>query len=419
MADGQTSDAGAPDPADVHVPADAAAVTVPRYGTASLAEVLPAVLHRLAPDADATTGGTPAGDPLDLPLAGRRVVLLVVDGLGSRQLARAPGVAPLLERLPGGDVDAVFPSTTVSSITSIGTGLPPSQHGLVGYAFPLPDHDQPLAGLSWRVGLRGGGFDARQVVVPEALQPYPTALERAAAAGIATTAVVDPEFPDSGLTRAALRGGQRRTARGLRETLALALEAVTAPDAPALAYAHHPLVDWAGHVSGACSPEWADAVRDVDTALAEVGRDLPDDVTVLVTADHGMLDAPEPDVTELADHPELLDGVRVLAGEPRVRHLALEPGADRDEVAARWRRTLGERALVVPREVALPWFGPDPTEAARTHVGDLVVLARRGTLVHERVDPHGGRHLGQHGGPTTAERLVPLRALTRDAAVGA
>lgn len=420
MTDGTAHTARPADPADLDVPGRAGDVVAPRYGTRSLADVLPSLLARLAPGGDDGPGADePETDVVGLPLAGRRVVLLVVDGLGSRQLARRPGVAPLLDRLPGSDVDAVFPSTTVSSITSIGTGMPPSRHGLVGYAFALPEHGQPLAGLSWRVGLRGGGFDARGVVVPEALQPHPTALERAAAAGVATTVVVDPDFPDSGLTRAALRGGQRRTARGLRETLALALEAVTAPDAPALVYAHHPQVDRAGHVHGACSPEWADAVRDVDAALGELAPDLPDDVTVLVTADHGMLDAPESRVTELADHPELLDGVRVLAGEPRVRHVALEPDADPEAVAARWRAVLGARALVVPRAVALPWFGPDPTDAARTHVGDLVVLARGGTLVHERVDPHGGRHLGQHGGPSAAERLVPLRALTHDTLVGA
>ena len=80
-------------------------------------------------------------------------------------------------------------------------------------------------------------------------------------------------------------------------------------------------------------------------------------------------------------------------------------------VAGRWRAELGDRALVLPREEALPLFGPDPSDEAQRHIGDLVVVARHGTLVHERVDPHGGRHTGQHGGPTTAERLVPLRRL--------
>ena len=390
----------APRPEDLRVPDEPARVPRPRYGARSLADVVPAVLQRL------TRPDRPAPAPVE-GLRDQRVVVLVVDGLGMRQLARVPDVAPFLRSLPGAPVDAVFPSTTVASLTSIGTGRPPSQHGLVGYAFALSDHDQPLNALGWRIGLRGGGFDARRVAVPEALQPHPTAFEQAAAAGVATTVVVAPEFPDSGLTRAALRGGQRRTASGLTETLELAVGAVAAADGPALAYAHHPQVDWAGHTTGPCGDEWCDAVAEVDAALARLQRVLPSGVTVLVTADHGMLGIADQDVVELADHPGLLAGVRVLAGEPRVRHLALEGDADRTTVAARWRQVLGDRALVMTREDALPLFGPDPTSAARDRIGDLVVVARRGTLVHERVDPNGGRMVGHHGGPTAAERLVP------------
>ena len=394
-----------PDPADLAVPGTAAALAAPRYGGHSIADVVPAAVAHLRGDA-------PAPAPLR-GITGDRVVVLVVDGLGARQLARVPGLAPTLQSLPGAAIDAAFPSTTVASLASIGTGLPPAQHGLIGYAFALPDHDQPFNALVWRVGLRGGGFDAREEVVPEVLQPHRTAFQRAVEAGIATTVVLDPEFPDSGLTRAVLRGGEQRTASGLAATLDTAVGAVADADGPALAYAHHPAVDLAGHTAGACSDEWCDAVAEVDAALAGLQRSLPPGVTVVVTADHGMLSVGDGDVLELADRPHLLEGVRVLAGEPRVRHVALADGADAAAVAARWREDLGDRALVLRREEAMPLFGPDPTPAATGRIGDLVVLARRGTLVHARVDPHGGRLAGHHGGATRAERLVPLLRLER------
>lgn len=412
-----TSGTEVADDRDALVPDDPTDVPTPRYGRASLADLVPGVLAHLTADRDQPLGrDVPA---ITAELTGHAVVVLVVDGLGALQLAAARDAAPLLTSLPGDDVDAVFPTTTSANLTSIGTGLPPSQHGVVGYSFPVPHHEHPLNALAWRIGLRGGGFDARHVLepaplVPEVVVPGPTAFEVAAEGGIATTVVVDPDFPDSGLTRAGLRGGQRRSARGLGTVLATALDAVEQADGPALVYAHHPLVDWAGHTEGPGSDAWREAVLHVDRTLQEVRDLLPDATTLLVTADHGMLDVPDRHVTELADHPELLEGVRTLAGEPRVRHLALEDGVDAATVAARWRDVLGERALVVPRSVAMPWFGPDPSATGRAHVGDLVVLARRGTLVHERVDPHGGRHRGQHGGPTRAERLVPLRHLTRD-----
>lgn len=393
--------------------------TPPRYGHASLAEVVPTVVAGLlgaTARADVTGGGAARPGAVaeilaDLP---PRVVLLVVDGLGAALLAEHARAAPTVSALPGGTIDAVFPSTTVSSLASIGTGAPPAQHGLVGYAWPLADHEQPLSGLSWRIGLRGGGSDARSVVVPEQLQPAPTALEVAAAADVAVTTVLRSEFLDSGLTRAALRGGQRVAADGLGAVLHRAVEEVCRADGPALAYAHHGDVDTAGHQHGPHSSEVTDAVADVDRALAPLLDSLPSDVAVVVTADHGMVEVPDEAFVELSDRPDLLDGVRVLAGEPRARHLALDAGADRAAIARRWAATLGDRAEVLTREQALPLFGPTPTRRAHDAIGDLVVIDHGGGLVHERVDPHGGRLRGHHGGSSDAERLVPLRRLVAD-----
>lgn len=420
---------------DADHPGAAGAPTPPRYGHRSLADVVPAITTVLAARHAAGDDPPPAIEPVgrdrrqrrgsgrhrgdlvdelaDLPA---RVVLLVADGLGADVLDAHAAAAPRLIASPGADVDAVFPPTTVASLASIGTGRPPSRHGLVGYAWPVPDHGHPLCGLSWRTGLRGGGRDVRDTIVPEQLQPGPTALERAHALGIATTTVLDPDHLDSGLTRAALRGGQRLGARGITATLDRAVETAVGGDGPALVYAHDPTVDDAGHEFGPDSDETRDAVADLDRALDAVGDALPPDVAVLVTADHGMVGIPEGGVVELTDLPALAHGVRVIAGEPRGRHVAVAEDADVDEVAATWRRVLGSRATVLSRQEALPLFGPDPTAAARQAIGDLVVLAAEGVaLVHARVDPHGGRLPGQHGGPTTAERLVPLRRLSPSA----
>ncbi|MFP5310690.1 MAG: alkaline phosphatase family protein [Actinomycetes bacterium] len=382
-------------------PHDLPSLTLPRYGAASLADLLPALTGHLR--------GEPDTHPLlaGLPALPRRLVLLVADGLGAQQLADAPDAAPTLTAAPGTVLDAVFPTTTVASLASIGTGRTPAAHGLAGYALPHPDHDQPLNLLGWRIGLRAGGFDARTAVVPEALQPEPTALELAAAAGVTVTSVLDPEVLDSGLTRAALRGGQRVAARGIDATLDAAVQAAASGDAPTLVYAHHPVVDWAGHVHGPGAPEWRDAVADLDRAVAAL--DVPADVAVLVTADHGMVDVPDADVDELADAPaELLDGVRVLAGEPRVRQLALDNGVNPVTVAARWQRHVGRRATVLVREQAIPLLGGPLGPTADALVGDVLVVHHVGTSVHERVDPHGGRHRGQHGGLTPDEVRVPL-----------
>ena len=61
-----------------------------------------------------------------------------IDGLGWHLVRRAVREAPYLASLLG-DARAMtvgVPSTTVTSLASLGTGLPPGQHGMVGYTSP-------------------------------------------------------------------------------------------------------------------------------------------------------------------------------------------------------------------------------------------------------------------------------------------
>ncbi len=367
-------------------------------------------------DVDGDGGGDaarPSRPPQVVASDLRAVVVLVVDGLGWHQLG-ATDVGPFLaERMadqprPG---RSVLPSTTSTNLVSIGTGRHGGDHGILGYTMVL---DGSLFNtLVWRDGPRGGGADARTTVVPEAMVPRPTMLERLAMAGARTAAVLQPGFLDSGLTRAGLRGGQRRAAAGLHDTLGVALDVVAEVDAPTVVYAHHPSVDVAGHGFGPHTGPWDKAVGEVDRSLAAVVDRLPADVAVVLTADHGMVAMAEQDLTEVTDDHPLLDGVALVAGEPRMRTLVVDDGVDPTTVADRVREALGERALVRTSvdAVADGWFGPDVPPAHVRRLGDVVVASTVGSMPHPRIDPRRGRLDGMHGGLTAAERDVPLLVL--------
>jgi len=106
-------------------------------------------------------------------------------------------------------------------------------------------------------------------------------------------------------------------------------------------------------------------------------------------------------------------GVRVVAGEPRVRYLHTERGATADVLAA-WGELLDGQAQVLTREhaVATGMFGPvDPRHLAR--IGDVVVISTGDAAVlatgHE--PPEAARLIGFHGAATPAEIAIPLIAL--------
>ena len=134
----------------------------------------------------------------------------------------------------------------------------------------------------------------------------------------------------------------------------------------------------------------------------------------MVTADHGMVHVPGEDVVELADRPDLLDGVRLLTGDGRARQLHVRPGATEDVLAV-WRDDTGGRGHVVSGDeaVAAGWFGPTVTPAARATIGDVVAVAHAPIAwVHRDLDLFGGRLPGLHAGLTRDEVEVPAVVLT-------
>jgi hypothetical protein len=369
----------------------------------------------------AVTGGDPA--PLYLPGHIRGVVVLVADGVGRTLLDAHPQLAPTLTAAPGPTLDACFPATTSTNLTSLATGHPPATHGITGSFLILPGQRERLSTLTWTFH-RMDGVDAREQLPPEGLQTVPTVFERAGDAGVRVTRVLREEFIGSGLTRAALRGGDTRSAQDLPGTLALAIEAAArradAPSAsrdPAIVYAHHGEVDQIGHVMGPGSDAWGTALQALDDALAHAREQLPPDVAIVVTADHGMVHVPDDGFVDLLARPELLQGVRAVGGDPRAKQLMVHDGA-LDDVVATWTDHVGGRGAVVTRAaaVAAGWFGPSLAlrPAAAERIGDVVVVAADEIAwIESDRDPLGGRLPGQHGAPTDAELRIPAVTLLR------
>jgi hypothetical protein len=373
-------------------------VPIPRYGSASLADLVPSVLASL---------GTPTfTGVLQLPPAMAACILLV-DGLGAELIRGHAGDAPLLHAAltgdAGRDLTSGFPSTTAVSIGSIGTGLPPGAHGILGYQVAIPGTTRLMNSLRW---------DAE--VDPLSWQPLPTAFELAAAAGTTVVEVAKREFEGGGLDRAVLRAPSFVGSDTFGEIAAGALAqlgSAVAARRPGLVYAYVSDLDWTGHGHGVGSLAWRLQLQLVDRLVEQIVEPLPAGSRLYVTADHGMVDVPPARRVDVDVEPTLLDGVQLMGGEPRARYLYLREGA-LDDVLARWRGCLGDGAVVCTRDEAIEagWFGP-VTERYRARIGDVVVAALDDiAIVDSRRHPREARLLGHHGSVTTAEQLVPLLA---------
>ena len=375
------------------LPPSAFQIVRPAYGKSSLADLLPSVSALL---------GVPGGaDVLGLRayLDGvQRIAVLVVDGLGSYQMPVLTPHAPIVGDLPCLTLTSGFPSTTPVSLVTLGTGVTPGTHGILGFTLRRPDGGI-LNHIQWD-----------EDPDPREWQPVRTVFSLAAANGVAVTAVTLPEFEGSGLTVAAHRGAAFAGSPDLSALSERMLTALSAEPGPALVYGYHPDLDRCGHADGVGSPAWISAAEDVGVLISRLVDGLPAGSALLVTADHGQINVPVEGRIDMGVVPALSAGVVAVAGEPRVRYLYAADGAVGDVVAA-WRSAFGPSAWVMTREEVIDggWFGPVPVGHAG-RIGDVVVVClERAVALATGWEPAAVAGLvAFHGSVTAAEMTVPL-----------
>lgn len=358
-------------------------------GEARLTEILPAVAQALgAPLSTVPSWTLPRGDAY---------VVALIDGLGELLLREHADLAPFLSSLEGRRAVSEVPSTTATSLTSLGTALPPSAHGVVGYTCRIPGTDRLLNALTWD-----------KDVEPEVWQPLPTAFEQLDRAGVAVSTVGQRDYATSGLTRVSQRGATYRPADRFGERLAQTVEA--ARRSPSLTYVYEGDLDWIGHRHGVDSPHWRAQLRLIDASLEQLRAALPASVRLVITADHGMVDIPRHRKFDVDAVAGLRQGVTLIGGEARLRYLYCEPDLV-DNVMRRWRATISdEDATILAFEEAQEagWFGA-VDDRIRPRFGDVVVASLRDFAVMSSVDnSHEFKLVGVHGSITERETRIPL-----------
>jgi len=158
------------------------------------------------------------------------------------------------------------------------------------------------------------------------------------------------------------------------------------------------------------SEAWLSQLRLVDRFAEELASRPPRGTTLHVTADHGMVDVPESARVDVDAVPLLTDGVRVLAGEPRARHVHCLPGAV-DDVLAAWQSELGDRMWVGLGAEALSagLLGPRVSDVTRSRVGDVLAIATSDVaIVQPHAEPLLTNLVRHHGALTPDELFVSL-----------
>ena len=355
---------------------------LPAYGGGCVADIVPAILE---PGRAETAGPLPP-EVLDA----RAVVVLVLDGLGAEQLTARRRVAPTLNEMHAATITTVAPSTTATALTSIATGVGVGEHGIVGYR--IPTYDGNLNVLRWRTPV-GDGRDRHP---PEKLQPVPSF------GGQRPPALQKAEYCKSGFSRAYLRDARRFGYKMLSSLVVEVRRLLAAGES--FVYAYYEGLDIVAH-EHAFGEHYEAELRACDRLMADLLTVLPRGTAVVAISDHGLVDCSGGVVR--IDR-SVLDCAQAESGEARFRWLHARPDRGRDLYEAAvgahgqqaWVRTASEI-------IDEGWLGPIVTDAARSRLGDVALVARDRWAFSHPADG-GSKIIGRHGSLTAAEMLVPL-----------
>jgi predicted AlkP superfamily pyrophosphatase or phosphodiesterase len=360
----------------------ASAPLVPDYGGACISNVVPTLLER--PD-------TPPDWMPAAAMEADQVVLLLLDGLGWEQLQTRRHLAPTLASMEGGPIATVLPTTTATALTSLATGTPPGEHGVIGYRINV--NGEVLNILRWTTA----AGDARQTIPPQKIQTQLPFL------GQRPPVVTRAEFARTGFTMAHL-DSTRFTGYRMQSSLVTDIARLMRSSEP-FVYGYYEGIDKVAHEYGL--GEYYDAeLAAADRLVADVLEAVPTGTAVVVVSDHGQVDV-GPRVIPLAS--EVIAHVSLQSGEGRFRWLHARPGHAALLVDAAT-ACHGDDAWIVTRDQVIEegWFGPRVSAEASSRLGDVALVARTDVAFVEPSDSGPYDLIGRHGSATSAELWVPL-----------
>ncbi len=364
------------------------------------------------------------------------VVLLILDGFGYQQLRSltnsqdVPSIAQACESEQAFFMPAtsVYPSTTVTALTSAATGYAPAQHGMVGTNLYMREIGTIVNFIGFRPYIaptRTSFTD--DLFNPETLLPVPNVYLRMEKAGIDVEIINFEQFKQTSISRFTSAGSEAGTNgfKGYRtpsDAFAQLREGLLAKSSyqKSFTYIYVPTIDAVSHRFGPLSSSYKAEVASLDFALKKqlmeplAGRE---DTVLILTADHGQRYNPLGNTLWLEEHPKLTQNLFAPAtGESRVRYLYVKH--DKQAAVVDYiKQHLSENFFTITQSEAIDngLFGlpgkPLGMEA-QDRIGDLLLISHKDWICRHHItnDERFKGLLGIHGGLSRAEMLIPFFA---------
>lgn len=387
-------------------------VHLPSYDGSGILNLSNSILKRFG----ARTFGRTLKD--DSVLSKKKVAVVVVDGLGYRQLHEAAKtIQPVAQSLARCSVNSpittVFPSTTSTVLTSLNTALSPAQHGVIGFSMYVKELGCVVNNISfspisekWEGGFESAGLE------PSYLYPKKTIYNSLWESGVHSRSINPSNLANTVLSRMLYSGAERYRYSQLSDMMVALRRFIAGKDyEQEFIMAYWSGVDTIAHKYGTESEEYRAELYGFFSMLnSQVLDGIKDrEAAVIITADHGHADIPEGNFHDLSQDIELLDTLFVPpTGDSRA--VFLYPRAGAELLRERFAST---SEVLERQEVTKNGFlgEEEISEKLAFRIGDYVALPfERHSYVYRYPTYDFKPMRGNHGGLSLDELLIPLLA---------
>lgn len=356
----------------------------------------------------------------------QKLILILIDGLGFLWWEKFYKDYPLLEKVSAkGEVfplTSVFPSTTPAAITTINSGLLPSEHGLLEWFLYFEEIDQIVETLPFMpIGEKTPDILAKRGVNPKILFNGKTIYEKLSKKGIKSFVFLNKDYADSSYNKVAFKKANIVPFGDLNDLFKNFLYIFKEEHKPSYFYIYWGSLDSASHQFGPCSKESKKELKIFsDNAMKLLGKakNLLGDATLLITADHGQIDINSKDTILLNTLPGFernlglsKNGQRILpSGNARDVFLQIKD-EKLDHTQKFLQKKLNNKAKVIKKADLLKFgiFGrKKPSKRFHQRIGNLLILPTSNNTVFYEYTPKHPSFLGHHGGLSKEEMLIPF-----------
>ncbi len=315
----------------------------------------------------------------------RSVIVVLVDGLGYRQLEQVAGHAPTVWK-NSSPIKSAFPATTSVNIKSFATGLPPAEHGFLGYKLR---HKQGVSNLLSDLDK----IDINEFDTVKNITQISSQCEY--------SVVSSAEYENSGFSRVTMTGANYVPAESIDERFERAVAIVKKPRQ--VVYLYIPELDKTGHKEGWGSKTWLRYLEELDSSVARAARG---GANLVLTSDHGMVNTTASEQIHL-DNYVAAEDIEAMVGDTRCVYLHTKLGK-----AHLSNLLQGEQLDVFEsQEVeSAGWFGGEVREEFRYRLPEIILMARGNSVIlHKDFNTERAyKMVGHHGTFADNELEVPL-----------